>query len=91
MFVFSGDKYLEEERLGHFVGLLFFLKWKVKVKSLSRVLLFATPWTVDYQAPQSMEFSRQEYWSGVPNPPVWASVLILLFYYPEEVKQWERQ
>ena len=36
---------------------------KVKVKSLSRVRLFATPWTVAYQAPLSMEFSRQEYWS----------------------------
>ena len=41
---------------------------KVKVKSLSRVRLFATPWTVAYQAPQSMEFSRQEYWSGLPFP-----------------------
>ena len=37
---------------------------KVKVTSLSRVQLFATPWTVAYQAPPSMEFSRQEYWSG---------------------------
>ena len=41
---------------------------KVKVKSLSRVRLFATPWTVAYQAPPSMEFSRQEYWSGLPFP-----------------------
>ena len=39
-----------------------------KVKSLSRVRLFVTPWTVVYQAPQSMEFSRHEYWSGVPFP-----------------------
>ena len=39
---------------------------KVKVKSLSHVQLFATPWTVAYQAPRSMEFSRQEYWSGLP-------------------------
>ena len=39
-------------------------KWKVKVKSLSRVWLFATPWTAAYQAPPSMGFSRQEYWSG---------------------------
>ena len=38
------------------------------VKSLSRVRLFATPWTVAYQAPLSMEFSRQEYWSGLPFP-----------------------
>ena len=43
-------------------------KWKVKVKLLSRVRLFATPWTVTYQAPPSMGFSRQEYWSGVPLP-----------------------
>ena len=40
----------------------------VKVKSLSRVRLFVTPWTVAYQAPPSMEFSRQEYWSGLPFP-----------------------
>ena len=46
------------------------LKAKVKVKSLSRVQLFATPWTIAYQAPLSMEFSRQEYWSGLlfPSP-----------------------
>ena len=43
-------------------------KWKVKVKSLSRVLLLATPWTAAHQAPPSMAFSRQEYWSGVPLP-----------------------
>ena len=41
-------------------------KWKVKVKSLSRVWLLATPWTVAYQAPPSMGFSRQQYWSGEP-------------------------
>ena len=41
---------------------------KVKVKSLSRVRLFATPWTVAYQAPPSMGFSRQECWSGLPFP-----------------------
>ena len=41
-------------------------KWKVKVKSLSRVRLLATPWTAAYQAPLSMGFARQEYWSGVP-------------------------
>ena len=43
-------------------------KWKVKVKSLSRAWLLATPWTAAYQAPPSMRFSRQEYWSGVPLP-----------------------
>ena len=41
---------------------------KVKVKSLSHVRLFATPWTVAYQTPRSMGFSRQEYWNGVPFP-----------------------
>ena len=43
-------------------------KWKVKVKSFSHVRLFATPWTAAHQAPPSMGFSRQEYWSGVPLP-----------------------
>ena len=43
-------------------------KWKVKVKSLSRVRLVATPWTAAYQASPSMGFSRQEYWSGEPLP-----------------------
>ena len=49
-------------------------KWKVKVKSLSRVQLLATLWTAAHQAP-SMGFSRQEYWSGVPLPsPIYAYV-----------------
>ena len=52
-------------------------KWKVKGKSLSRVRLFVTPWTAAYQAPQSMGFSRQECWSGVPLPS-----LHLLFTLP---------
>ena len=43
-------------------------KRKVKVKSFSRVRLFAIPWTVVYQASLSMGFSRQEYWSGLPFP-----------------------
>ena len=43
-------------------------KWKVKVKSLSHVPLLATPWAAAYQTPQSMRFSRREYWSGVPSP-----------------------
>ena len=43
-------------------------KWKVKVKSLSPIRLFATPWTAAHQAPPSVGFSRQEYWSGVPLP-----------------------
>ena len=40
----------------------------MKLKSLSRVQLFVTPWTVAHQAPPSMGFSRQEYWSGLPFP-----------------------
>ena len=48
-------------------------KWKVKVESLSRVWLLATPWTAAYQAPSSMGFSRQEYWSGLPlSSPIWS-------------------
>ena len=43
-------------------------KWKVKVKSLSRIWLLATPWIAAYQAPPSMGFSKQEYSSGVPLP-----------------------
>ena len=42
--------------------------YRKKVKSFNCVQLSATPWTVAYQAPPSMEFSRQEYWSGVPLP-----------------------
>ena len=44
------------------------MKVKKKMKSLSCVRLFATPWTVAYQAPPSMGFSRQECWSGLPFP-----------------------
>ena len=65
-------------------------KWKVKVKSLSTVWLLATPWTAAHQAPPSMGFSRQEYWSGLPfrSPTsvwvtgfsVWIFVDITLFY-----------
>ena len=43
-------------------------KWKVKVKSPSRVQLLVIPWTAAYQAPPSMGFSRWEYWSGLPLP-----------------------
>ena len=44
------------------------MKGKVKVKSLNRAQLLATPWTAAYQAPSSTGFSRQEYWSGLPLP-----------------------
>ena len=50
-------------------------KWTVKVKSLSCVRLLATPWTASHQASLSMEFSRQEYWSGVPSPGM-VSILV---------------
>ena len=53
-------------------------KGKVKVKLLSRVWLLATPWTATYQAPPSMGFSRQEYWSGVPLVTV-ISLNLLMF------------
>ena len=49
-------------------------KWKVKVKSLRFVRLLVTPWTAAHQAPPSMGFSRQEYWSGVPLPS-WPKVI----------------
>ena len=51
-----------------FIGLRGFTFLLVKLKSLSRVWLFATLWTVAHQAPLSMGFSRQEYWSGLPVP-----------------------
>ena len=50
-------------------------KWKVKVKSLSRVRPSATPWTAAFQAPPSTEFSRQEYCSGVPLPSILGEIL----------------
>ena len=52
-------------------------RWKEKVKSLSRVRLLETPRTIAYQAPPSMGFSRQEYWSGVPSPSPDISKLLL--------------
>ena len=59
-------------------------KWKVKVKSLSRVGLFTTSWTAAGQAPPSMGFSRQEYWSGVPLPSLlqisWVDSILLVSY-----------
>ena len=52
-------------------------KVKVKVKSLSCVRLFVTPWTIIHKAPPSMGFSRQECWSGVPLCVKWASLVVL--------------
>ena len=59
-----------QARILEWVAISFSTAWKrkVKVKSLSRVRLLATPWTAAYQAPPSMGFSKQEYWSGVPLP-----------------------
>ena len=54
-------------------------KWKLKVKSLSRVWLLATPWTAAYQAPPSMGFSRRVYWSGVPLPSPIQKLIASLF------------
>ena len=64
-------------------------KWKVKVKSLSRVWLLATPWPATYQAPPSTGFSRQEYWSGLPLPSACESITILKFR-DSLVVQWLR-
>ena len=50
-------------------------KWKVNMKSLTCVLLLVTPWTAAYQAPLPMGFSRQEYWSGVPLPSPYESIV----------------
>ena len=47
-------------------GMVAIILWYSEVKSLSRIQLFATPWTVAYQAPLPMGFSRQEYWSRLP-------------------------
>ena len=59
-----------QARILEWVAIAFSNAWKrkVKVKSLSRARLLATPWTAAYQAPPSMGFSRQEYWSGLPLP-----------------------
>ena len=57
-------------------------KWKVKVKSLSRVRLLATPWTAAYQAPPPVGFSRQEYWSGVPLPSLEAAYHMIIVIIP---------
>ena len=53
-------------------------KWKVKVKSLSRVQLLETPWTAAYQAPQPKGFSRQEYWSRFPLSSLLTRIILLL-------------
>ena len=59
---------IREEAMAEVPLELKFLERKWKVKSLSRVRFFATPWAVAYQAPQSMGLSKQAYWSGLPFP-----------------------
>ena len=56
-------------------------KWKVKVKLLSRVWVLATPWTAVHQAPPSMGFSRQEYWSGVPLIPSLSHSVVFPYFF----------
>ena len=78
-----------QARILEWVAILFSnaWKWKLKGKSLSHVRLLVTPWTTAYQAPLSMGFSRQEYWSGVPLPwevavrLFWISLEGLVFLY----------
>ena len=63
-------------------------KWKVKVKSLSHVWLLVTPLTAAYQAPLSMGFSRQEHWSGLPLPSLWAPLVVSNFlnqHFPSDI------
>ena len=68
-------------------------KWKRKVKSLSCIGFFMTPWTVAYQAPPSMGFSRQEYWSGLPLPSPYTVLgrlyLKLRFQLQKGKKNWD--
>ena len=72
----GGEDALEDEMATHSSILAWKIPWtkepgelqSVKVKPLIRVRLFATPWTVTCQAPQSMEFSREEYWCSLPFP-----------------------
>ena len=65
----------------------------MKVKSLSRVRLLATPWTAAHQAPPSMGLSRQEYWSGVPLPSPFTSlgrfIPSFFFFFPLMRCQWD--
>ena len=59
----------------------------MKVKFLSRALLLAIPWTAAYQAPPSMGFSRQEYWSGMPLPSLTAAAAVTLDKSIQDVKE----
>ena len=63
-------------------------KWKLKVKLLSRVQLLATSWTSAHQAPPSMAFSRQEYWSGVPLPSLIRATREAQIYFYQRTTQY---
>ena len=68
-------------------------KWKVKVKSFSPAWLVATPWTTTHQAPLSMGFSRQEYWSGVPLSTnnflfLFPSIFVFLYSWQQTYAIW---
>ena len=65
---YADDTTLMAESEEELKSLLMKVKERNKVKSRSRVQLFANPWTEAYQVPPTMEFSRQEYWSGLPFP-----------------------
>ena len=70
-FIFLGSKISADGDYSHEIKRYLFLVRKAMTNLMwkwSRVRLFATPWTVAHQAPPSMEFSRQEYWSGLPFP-----------------------
>ena len=66
LYILSDKVLLKISRHKHTHTIYIHINSKVKVKSLSRVQLFVTPWTVAYQVPPSMGFSRQEFWSGLP-------------------------
>ena len=76
-----------QARVLEWVAISFSNAWKGKVKgkSLTCVRLLATPWTAAYQAPPSMGFPRQEYWSGVPLPSL---INMLLTHYGENLSNW---
>jgi len=64
-------------------------KWKMKLKLLSHVWLLVTPWTAAYQAPPSMGFSRQEYWSGVRSCSL-CNITSKMFYNEDKEFLWPR-
>ena len=64
--------------------------YRKKVKLLSHVQLFVTPWTVAYQAPLSMEFSRQEYWSGLPFPSPVSEIDMRIYDRGGILNHWEK-